>query len=152
MLEKFLHIDIERYIELMRIDIQQEHKIQNKKEIRVMEHKNSMTFNISGGQVNIARDNASINAVQNNEVCERELDIIIKGIMDNLWGLKEEDAETIVDAVDMAKVELNKTEPKISRLRSCATLMAPMITIVNGIPTLADNLQRFVEYIETYIH
>lgn len=72
--------------------------------------------------------------------------------MENLSELKKEDAETIIDAMEIAKEELDKSKPRASRLRNCITLIAPMFTIANGIPTLVQNLQRFVEYIETYIH
>lgn len=115
-----------------------------------MKEKN-ITYNVHGGQLNIASDNATINAIQNNDISVKELDIIIKGIMDNLSDLKEEDADEIKDIVDMAKEELSKPEPKTSRLRNCVTLIAPMITIVNGIPILASNLQKLVDYIAPYI-
>lgn len=48
----------------------------------------NMTINISGGQVNIAKDNATINAVQNNGVDEKKLETIIQAIKENLYGLK----------------------------------------------------------------
>lgn len=115
-----------------------------------VEDKN-ITYNVHWGQLNIASDNAIINATQNNGISAKELDSIIKGIMDNLSDLKEEDAEEIKDIVDMAKEELSKPEPKTSRLRNCVTLIAPMITIANGIPTLVNNLQRLVDYINPYI-
>lgn len=110
-----------------------------------------MTFNMNGGQFNFAKDNATINATQNNGVNASELDSIIKGIMENLSDLKKEDAESIKDVVDMVKDELGKPEPKVSRLRNCLTLIAPMFTIANGIPTLAGNLQRLVDYVTPFI-
>ncbi len=111
-----------------------------------------MAFNMYGGQVNYAKDNATINATQNNGVSANELDKIIKGIMENLSGLKKEDAESIKDAIDMVKDELAKPEPKASTLRSCVTLLAPMLTITNGIPALANNLQELIDYINSFIH
>lgn len=111
----------------------------------------NMTFNMNGGQFNFAKDNATINATQNNGVNASELDSIIKGIMENLSDLKKEDAESIKDVVDMVKDELGKPEPKVSRLRNCLTLIAPMFTIANGIPTLAGNLQRLVDYVTPFI-
>lgn len=110
------------------------------------------TFNVNGGQVSIAKDNATIYVTQNNGVPANELDTIMKGIIDNLSHLKEEDAEQIKDIVEMADEELKKPEPKVSRLRSCLTVIAPMFTIANGIPTLADNLQKLVDYITPFIH
>lgn len=41
--------------------------------------------------------------------------------------------------------------PKVSRLRNCIALIAPMMTIANGIPTLSSNLQKFGEFIMNYI-
>lgn len=112
---------------------------------------NGMVINMSGGQLNFAKDNATIYATQNDGVNGRELDDIIKRIMENISGLEKEDADEIIDVVEMAKNELIKPEPKVSRLRNCLTLIAPMFTIANGIPTLAANLQRLQEFIMQYI-
>lgn len=111
-----------------------------------------MTLNMNGGQFNYARDNATLNATQNNGVRANELDEIIRGIMENLSGLKQEDADSIRDIIDMANEELKKPEPKVSRLRNCLTLIAPMFTVVNGIPVLVSNLQKLVDYITPFIH
>lgn len=116
----------------------------------MMEEKN-ITYNVHGGQVNIAEDGSIIYATQNNSISTNELDSIIKGIMDNLSDLKKEDADEIRDVVDMAKEELSKPEPKTSRLRNCVTLISPMISIANGIPVLVSNLHKLVDYIAPYI-
>ena len=113
---------------------------------------NGMVINMNGGQFNLAKDNATINATQNNGVNGKELDDIIKEIMENLSDLKKEDADEIADIVEMAKDELTKPEPKVSRLRNCLTLIAPMFTIANGIPTLATNLQKLQEFIILHLH
>ena len=111
-----------------------------------MEHKNSIV-NISGGQINIARDRAIINARQNNGIHKSELDSIIQGIMKELPNLRKEEADKITDIVEMAEEELGKPEPRVSRLRNCLSLIAPMVTVANGVPTLMDNLQRLKEFI-----
>lgn len=110
-----------------------------------------INMNMNGGQFNLAKDNATINATQNNGVNGNELDDIFKGIMENLSELKKEDADEIADIVEMSKEELTKQEPKVSRLRNCLTLIAPMFTIANGIPTLAANLQKLQELIMQYL-
>lgn len=112
----------------------------------------NVVYNVNGGQVNVASGNATINATQNNGVSASELDDIIKGITESLSKLEKENADEIADIVEMAKEELAKPEPKVGRLRNCLTLIAPMFTIANGIPTLATNLQRLQEYISSYIH
>lgn len=113
---------------------------------------NGMIINMSGGQLNFAKDNATIHAVQNNGVRVNELEDIVKGIMENLSALKKEDADEIADVVEMARNELAKPKPKASRLRNCLTLIAPMFTIVNGIPTLVNNLEKLQELINLHIH
>lgn len=112
----------------------------------------NITFNGHNVQANFAKDNATIRAVQNNGVTASELNNIIKGIMDNLSDLDKEDTDKITYAVDMIREELAKSEPKPSRLRNYVTLIAPMFTIANGIPVLANNLQKLINYISPYIY
>lgn len=111
-----------------------------------------MTVNMNGGQFNFAKNNGIINTTQINGVNASELDGIIKGIMENLSELKKEDAESIEDAIEMVKEELVKPEPKVSRLRSCVSLLAQLLTIANGIPVLSNNLQGLIDYITPFIH
>lgn len=117
-LEKYLHINIEKYVELMPRDKQDEYRMLEERKNEKMENRNGVIFNITGGQVNFAKDNANINATQNNGISENELDVIIKAIKDNLLGVKKEEADEIIDVVEMAKEELTKPEPIISRLRN----------------------------------
>lgn len=123
-----------------------------KKGIISMPKDNVFRINVGGGQVNVASGSATINATQNNGVSASELDNILKGITEDLSKLEKENADEIADIVEMAREELSKPEPKVGRLRNCLTLIAPMFTIANGIPTLTTNLQRLQEYINSYIH
>lgn len=149
-LDDFLHIDIEQYIELMPTDIQEEHNIQRERKLRDMDKRN-ITVNISGGQINIAKDNATINAIQNNGIDGNELETIIQTIKENLFGLKKDDVDGILDVLEQIKEEMDKSEPKKSRLQNCIKIIAPMITIANGIPVLATNLQKLQDFIIQYI-
>lgn len=75
-------------------------------------------FNVNGGQINLAQDNATINITQNNGVLGDELDKIVKNIVDNLKELNREDADKTVDVVEMAKEEWARPEPREGRLRN----------------------------------
>ncbi len=108
----------------------------------------NIVWNVNGGQVNIASGNAIINATQNNGLINAELESIIKNIMDNVSGLDKEDADTIIDSVEMIKEELMKSEPKRNIISNGIKLLAPMISIANGIPTLAENIQKFIDYVQ----
>lgn len=109
--------------------------------------KRNMTVNIRGGQINVAKDNATLNAIQYNGIGGSELETIIQGIKDNLSSLKQEDADGILDVVEQVKEELAKTEPKKSRLQNSIKLIAQMITIANATPVLVANLKKFHDFI-----
>lgn len=104
-------------------------------------------WNVSGGQVNVASGNATINATQNKGVQTDELNGLIKSITDNLSGLSKEDTETVVEAVEMIKDELTKSEPKWKIVSGGIKLLAPIVTIANGIPVLAGNIQNFISFV-----
>lgn len=56
----------------------------------------SVTVNITGGQVNIATDNATINKTQNNVVNSTELkDIIVKRVKDMMDSISQQQAKEI---------------------------------------------------------
>lgn len=108
----------------------------------------NIVWNVNGGQVNIASGNAIINATQNNGLNNAELESIIKNILDNVSGLGKEDADTIIDSVEMIREEIMKPEPKRSIISNGIKLLAPMISIANGIPALAENIQKFMDYVQ----
>lgn len=108
----------------------------------------NIVWNVNGGQVNIASGNAIINATQNNGLNNAELESIIKNILDNVSGLGKEDADTIIDSVEMIREEIMKPEPKRNIISNGIKLLAPMISIANGIPALAENIQKFIDYVQ----
>lgn len=108
----------------------------------------NIVWNVNGGQVNIASGNAIINATQNNGLNNAELESIIKNILDNVSGLVKEDADTIIDSVEMIREEIMKPEPKRNIISNGIKLLAPMISIANGIPALAENIQKFIDYVQ----
>lgn len=108
-------------------------------------------WNVTGGQVNIANDNATVNAVQNNGASVDEINKMVSSILDNLGDVDRETSETIVDSVNMIKDELMKSKPKRAILVNGIKLLAPIVTIVNGIPMLADNIQAFITYVTGFI-
>lgn len=104
-----------------------------------------------GGQVNYAKGNSQIVATQIIEKSRTEFEQLSNNILSELSQLKQEDADTISDTIDLLKDELAQPTPRTGRLRNAVTLLAPMITIANGFPTLAQNLQALVSYIQSLI-
>ena len=117
-----------------------------------MSFKDEIDFNNYGGQINYAKDNATINATQNYGLKENELEKIIKDIIDNISYFNKEDYETILDTLEMIQNELSKKKPSSSRLRNCVTLLSPMVTIVNEIPQVAEKIGAVISYIKQYIN
>ena len=110
------------------------------------------TWNVSGGQVNVASGHAVINATQNNGVEISEMENLIKQIMESVGSLEKDDAETIVDSIEMIRDELQKPEPKGKIISNGIKLLSPMISIANGIPTLVGHIQKFIDMVTPYIH
>lgn len=117
-----------------------------------MSFKDEITFNNYGGQVNYAKDNATINATQNYGLKENELGKIINDIIDNISYFNKEDSETILDTLNMIHDELSKKKPSGSCLRNCVTLLSPMVTIANGIPQIAEKIGAVISYISQYFN
>ncbi len=107
-------------------------------------------FNIMGGQVNINNE-GTMYAIQNCGAGTKELDSIIKDIKENLSDLKSEDAESIIEVVEMAEEELIQKEPKIHRLENCISLITSVFAIAKGMPLLIDNLQKLIDYIFRFL-
>lgn len=110
-----------------------------------------MKFYNFGGQINYAKDNSTINAWQKNDLKNEsiaDIDKIIRLIEEDLHNLKNEDAAAIGETLTMIKEEISKPHPKESGIKRCITLLAPMFTIVNGIPALLNNLQTLIAYLQ----
>lgn len=117
-----------------------------------MESGKKIIWNVKRGQVIFASGDSTVNAVLNNNGTNvDELENIIEGIRNNMSDLRKEDADKIIDIIEMVKEEFAKPEPRAGRLKSCLSLLAPMISIVNGIPTLTSNLQKLQEFISLHI-
>ena len=112
----------------------------------------NMTVNISGKQINIAKDNATIRAIQNNRIEEKELDVAIKAIVDNLSTLNEENTYKILNILGQIKGEMDKENPKINHLKNCLKRIEQVINITNGIPALTVNLQKLYNIIKCTIN
>lgn len=112
----------------------------------------NVTWNVSGGQVNIASGNAVINATQNNGAVMAEMENLIKNILCEVSLLEKDDAETIIDSIEMIQEELLKPEPKGKIISNGIKLLAPMISIANGVPSLVNNIQKFINMVSTYVH
>jgi len=110
-------------------------------------NKKNTIINISGNQVNIAKDKAKINAIQNNKIKTNELETILGRIEKNLDGLNSEYAEKIIDVLEKIENEFKEITPKKSHLKNYLNIISSIITGVNGVPELGDNFQKLYNFI-----
>lgn len=55
-------------------------------------------------------------------------------------NLDKENAETVVDAIEMIRTELIFNKPKRNILSNGIKLLVPIIAVANGFPVLATNI------------
>lgn len=92
-------------------------------------------------------DNSPITTTYNNGIDANEFENLAKAITDNVSLLDDENKETILGAIEILREEIAKAQPQKSILSSGIKLLAPMFTIANGIPTLADNIQKLIDFV-----
>ena len=111
----------------------------------------NIIFNVSGGQVNVANDCATVNAIQNNGLNIDEVEKMVTGIFDNIDGLDDSNTEVLVETVEMIREELARPQPKKSVIGAGIKLIAPIVSIANGMPILATNIQTFIDYVTQFL-
>ena len=88
-------------------------------------------------QINIAQDNASVTATQNNGVDINKLDALIKNLKDNAIDLEYEDRQDVFDSAEVIETEVRSGKPKRGML----------ITAGNTLKRIAGKVPQAVEFI-----
>jgi len=107
---------------------------------------------VNGGQVNIAKNQSTINAVQNNGIDTGELMGLVESIKQRLdKSIPDEEREMIEQNIETIQSELRTATPKKSLVKTC--IMGLKTTIV-ALPTaiaLAENVWKFIKYVEPIV-
>ena len=108
---------------------------------------------INGTQVNISKDNSTLNAIQHNNGTDSndlvKLVTAIKGLIDET--IPEEEKETIIESVETIQEQLQSTNPKKGLIKNC---MLGLNTAILNLPhavTLCENIKTFVTYVAEQI-
>lgn len=109
-------------------------------------------ININGGQVNISKDNSTLNATQNIGMNTNELSTLIKEINVLLNENIPTDEKTMIqESIDTIQSELQNNQPKKGLIKSCIQgLKSTIISIPTAIE-LCTKLQGFIEWVGTAI-
>lgn len=112
----------------------------------------NVTYNINGNQVNIANDNAVINATQNNNgINADELKSLISAMRENLnSNLSEEDKAEAAECMDVIETELLSPQPNEARVKDKFKLLKridPGVKFMSAccsLLTFADKIYPFL--------
>lgn len=125
------------------------HSIEGKSDVG--KETSMFNYNIYGGQVNIANENGFVSAVQNNSVDIKEFDVLVGNLEQNLDEIAREDAQTIVNEIERIREEIRKSEPNNKIISKGIATLTSMVSVVNGIPDLAGNLRKIIDYIRMFV-
>ncbi|MFJ7890376.1 hypothetical protein ACIQYL_20150 [Lysinibacillus xylanilyticus] len=111
-------------------------------------------ININGGQaqVNISKDNSTIEAHQTNNIQGSELETIITSIKALLTDdISEINKEIIIDNVDVIQEELQKENPKKGFLKTAWSGIENTIKMIPDAVQLVDNLNKLGTIVGPYL-
>ena len=110
------------------------------------------SITVNNGQVNLASDNAVINATQNNGIDVSELKSILKTIRELSKALPSESREEINESLEVIETEIASGKPKKSMIKTALkTLVSLSFGIVSSakfVKSIEDLKQFFKSYIE----
>lgn len=112
----------------------------------------NVTYNINGNMVNIANDNANINATQNNNgINADELKSLIAAMRENLEStLSEEDKEEATECINTIEAELLSPQPNEAAVKDKFKLLkridtsAKFLSTCCSLLTFADKIYPFL--------
>lgn len=103
---------------------------------------------INGGQVNLATDNSSITATQNNSSNLLELNKLVNKIYQNIdIKVNDEDLETIKETLEVIKSELNTDIPKKSMIKTAIK----GLKAVKGSVELGASIVALIQFVQGII-
>ena len=119
----------------------------------------NVTYNINGTQVNIANDNSTINAVQNNNglLNADEFKNLVSAMRDSLdCGLTDEDKADANESIDIIESELSSGNPNEETVKTRFKLLKRLDLGVKfasaccSLLTFADKIYPFLEPIKNW--
>lgn len=112
---------------------------------------NNVTYNINGNQVNVANDNATINATQNNGLDSNELLKLMNSMRESLSKeLSDEDKKDAEECIDIIEQELQSNNPNEEKVKTRFKLLrridggVKFASACCSLLTLADKIFPFL--------
>ena len=107
----------------------------------------STLFSIEGGshQINVANDNATIHATQNNGVDTSKLAELIKALQENSKELSPEDRQSLDTSIEFIQSELTSDKPK----KNIITFATKALQAISGSVEFLAAVATLVQFIQT---
>lgn len=125
---------IERYLTKVGIDMGIDEKITY-----------SITFR--DGQLNIAHDNATINATNTISIDWEKLTTLINDVKSNATGITGEEAETLADSLEVIEEQVKEDKPKKGFIRTAIT----GLKAIHGTAEFVTAVAELVEFLQVFL-
>lgn len=119
-----------------------------------MDEESQYNITVTGGQVNISKDNSTINAVYNDNTPSQErLKELADVIRDIIYGNvnPNENAKKIAEALEGILEEMKRQSPKKGVVKMLLDGMTSASNMLTALPNLAIAVGRFVEYLQPFL-
>ncbi|MBD5113247.1 MAG: hypothetical protein HDT42_12075 [Ruminococcaceae bacterium] len=112
----------------------------------------NITYNINGNQVNVANDNATINATQNNGIDAAELKKLFDSMRNSLSEeLSEEDKKDAEECIDIIEQELQSNNPNEETVKTRFKLLKRIdcsVKFLSACASVATFANRFYPFLD----
>lgn len=112
-----------------------------------IDEKVTYTITVTNGQVNIASDNANINATNNVGTDVEKLTALISDVRAAAAGIDGEDAETLSDSLEVIEEEVKAEKPKKSFIKTAIT----GLKTIKGTVEFAAAVAALAEFLQTVL-
>ena len=110
-----------------------------------LDEKITYSITISGGQVNIANDNATINATNNAGIDATKIIELINAVKASASDITGPDAETLAESIEVIEEEVKAEKPKKSFIKTAIAALKS----IQGTAALAAAITELVEFLQT---
>ena len=123
---------IERYLTKIGIDMGMDENV-------------SYTISVGGGQVNIANDNATINATNNTGIDAQQLMKLISAVRETSVDIPGEDVESLNDSLEVIEQMAQPDKPKRSFVKTAITALKA----IKGSAEFAAAITALISFVQT---
>lgn len=113
-----------------------------------IDEQTKFSITVNNGQVNLASENSTINAVQNNSVDIKELESLINTVRNKISSeLSEEDIVIVEENLEVFESELKSSNPRKSLLKTAIT----SLSVIKSTAEFGAAVSTLIQFIGNFI-